>query len=311
MIYLKLENEMDNFLRDKKLPRSLKKIVFKSKCRNGKFLIRKSGIYECIIIPEINEKILKKLKILSEIRCWKNICISEDLRNNEKFLDFAKSGSLKIMDGRWLFKNLADKVMEYIFDYRNQKIENQEISILCNKIDEVIVEKIKEISSMVKVCNILTNNIKQYKKLEENLYKTNGIILNISNNYKKVLLKSSLILNFDFLSNDLEKCVYAKDSYIVNFEKNMDISKKYWDGKNISFYEIQMPKKFCEQKKFFEGFNDSILYESFIYKKTSYRNIKKEVIDDDIKINYLIDSNGNNVKKPDLNLEKTLDKITI
>lgn len=302
---------MDKFLKDKNLPRSVKKIVFKSKCRNGKFLIRKNGNVECIVLPEVNEKILKKLKILADIRCWKNVCVCNELMKNEKFLNFAKTNNLKIMDGRWIFKNIADKVVEYVISYRNQNIENQEIAILCNNIDETILEKIKEISLKVKVCNILTNNIRQYKKIEENIYQTNGIILNISNNYKKLLLKSSLILNFDFSESDLEKCVFAKDSYIVNFLENIDISKKYWNGKNICFFEINMPEKYIELTNDFKGFNESILYESFIYKKTSYRNIKKEIIDDDVKINCLLDINKNKIKKPDLNLEKTLDKITI
>ena len=60
-----------------------------------------------------------------------------------------------------------------------------------------------------------------------------------------------------------------------------------------------------------EGFNSSILYESFIYKKTNYRNIKKELLEDDAKILYLKDCNGKIMTNPNFNLPKTLDKITI
>ncbi len=312
MIYIKLENDMDKFMSNFNVPKSMKKFIFKAKCRKGKFSLQKIDDMECIVVPEINDRMLRKLKILANIRCWKNICVSDNLMENPDFLTFASQNSLKVMDGRWLFRYMANQAVEYITEVKHEKLENKEISILCNKLDDTMMEKIKEICLKVKVCNILTNQMKQFQKMEEEIYHTNGVILNISSNYKKALLKSSLIINFDFSKRDLEKkCMFAKDSILINLKENIAISKKYWEGKNITFFKIDMPTKYLEYTEKFEGFDSSILYESFIYKNTSYKNIKKELTEDNAQILYLLDVNGEKIENLDVNLPKTLDKIVI
>lgn len=312
VIYIKLEEDMDKFMSHFNVPRSLKKLMFKAKCRNGKFALEKIDDMECLVVPEINERMLKKLKILADIRCWKNICVSNRLLENPDFLTFASTSSLKVMDGRWLFKNIIDQVVEFIAETKHEKLENKEISILCNKLDDTMMEKIKELCVKVKVCNILTSQMKQFQKMEQEIYRNHGVILNISSNYKKALLKSSMIINFDFSKKDLEKkCMFAKDSILINVKEDVAISKKYWEGKNITFFEMDLPEKYETYKEQLEGFDSSILYESLIYKNTNYRNIKKELAEDDAKILCLLDVNGEKMKNLEANLPKTLDKIVI
>ena len=312
MVYIKLENNMDKFLEKyQNFPKSMRKIIFKSKCRNGKFISQKIDGMDYIILPEVNKNVLKRLSLLANIRCWKNICISNNLMNDKNFCEFLKENSLNLIDGKWLYKNIVDKIAEYILDINNEKMENQEISILCNKLDENILFKIKEMAQKSKICNILTNNIKQFKKLENELFKSNGIVLNISTNFKKTLLKSSIIINFDFTDNYIERCIFSKNAYIINIDKNIKIDKKYWNGKAINSYETNMPNKYLKYKEIFDGFDNFILYESFIYKHTNYMNIKKEIEEDNVKIVNLIDSNNNIMKKTNANLVKRLDKISI
>ena len=203
------------------------------------------------------------------------------------------------------------QVLEYAVEAKNEILANQEIGILCNKLDDTIFEKIKEISSKVKVCNILTNNLKQYQKLEEELYQTNGIVLNSSNNYKKAVTKSGIIINFDFADKDLEKCIFPKNAQIINIRQNIKINKKDFSGKNIIFFKVNLPEKYLEYAQNLEGFNNTALYESFIYKNTNYRNIKKEIICDGVKVECLQDSDGNLLKIDKGNFVKTLDKIPI
>lgn len=312
MVYIKLEEDMDKFLtKHQNLPKAIRKMSFQSKCRNGKFKIEKIGDMDYLILPALNGKILSKLKHLANIRCWKNVCVSDNLRKEKEFRKFAKENSLKIMDGKWLFKNLVDQVVEYIVDAKNEPLANQEIAILCHHLDETILEKIKEICVKVKVCNVLTNHPKQFQKLEEEIYQTSGIVLNLSNNYKRAAMKSSMIINFDFSKKDLEMCVFPKNAYIIQVGKKIEIDKKELESRNIVFYGIDMPEKYVEYQKILDGFHESILYESFIYKHTSYRNIKKELFEDDARILYLEDFNHKKLKNPNLILPKTLDKIPI
>ena len=310
MIYIKLEENMDKFMaKYKNLPRSMMKIIFSSMCKNGKFRIEKIDDLECIVLPTINDKIFKKLHGFSNIRCLKNVCLSENLKNDTRLRDFAKENNWNIIDGKWLFKYMSDEIFEYCVNIKNEMFSNQEITILCNKLDSVVVEKISEISKRVRVCNILTNNMKQYRKLEEKIYQTNGIILNVSNNYKKTAIKSSTVINFDFLEHDFDKCIFNKNAYIINMIS--DRKDKLISGRNIVDYEIDMPDKYRKYQRSMIEFNSNILYESFIYKNTSYMNIKKELEADDAKVLYLIDYSGKILKKHNLNFPKTLDKIVI
>jgi len=312
VVYIKLENNMDKYMvKYQNLPRAIKKISFKSKCKNGKFKIEKFENKDCITLLELNDRVLKKLKNIAQIRCWKNICVSENLINNDKFIEFAHNNSLRVMNGRWLLKNMVNEIVEYIVDIKKEIIENQEITIFCNKLDEIIIQKIKEICVKVKICNILSENIKQYHKLEEEIYQTNGIILNVSNNYKRSAVKSNIIINFDFTSKDLEKCILPKNGYIINTNKDIKIDKKEFGGKNIVDFQIEMSEKYLEYQEKFEGFDINKIYESIIYKKTNPKNITNEIIKDNVKILYLQDVNGKIIKNPSLNLAKTLDKITI
>lgn len=313
MVYIKLEENMDKFMRNKYegFPNSLKKMIFKSKCRNGKFLLEKVEGMDYIILPEWNDKALKKLKTMAQIRCWKNICVSDNLRENKQFMRFANENSFNIMDGKWLFKIMVDQIVAFIVELKNETLESQTVSILCHSLDGTIVEKIKEICQKVKICNILTRNIKQFQKLEEEIYQANGIILNVSNNYKRAVAKSNIIINFDFLSKDLEKCIFSKNAYMINIDKNVTMDKRDFMGKNIVFFETNMPEKYAGYQQTFEDFNATILYESFIYKRTNYQNIKNEILEDDIKILYLEEENQKKVKKETLNLQKKLDKIRI
>ena len=312
MVYIKLEDDEDKFMsRYPNIPKSMARLLFKAKCRKGKFEIKNVQNRECIVLPIVNDKVLKKLEFFANIRCLRNVCVSDNLRWNDDFMRFAQKQNLNIMDGKWLFKNMMEQVVDYVADMREEPLGMQEVAILCHHLDETIAEKIKDISAKVKVCNILTQNSKQFQKLEEQIYQENGIVLNVSTNYKRAVMKSGLVVNFDVEGKDLEKCVFSKKAFLISLNQNEEIQKKDWLGRNIAFFAVDMPAKYAECQEDFAGFHGSILYESLIYKKTSPRNIKKELMEDDVRILYLLDSNYKVIKNPNLILPKTLDKITI
>ena len=126
MIYMKLEENEDKYLsRHPNFPRSMAKLLFKAKCRKGKFEIQKIENRECIVLPTVNDKILKKLAFLGNIRCWNNVCVSDNLRWNEEFMKFAQKQNWKIMDGKWLFKNMMDQVVDYVADMREEPLSTR------------------------------------------------------------------------------------------------------------------------------------------------------------------------------------------
>lgn len=257
-------------------------------------------------IPNLKEKTLEKISKYMKQNCIGRVCLSNELLDNEKFMMFMEKENIKVFDGKWLFKHLLIKTLEYIVSSKKERIESQEVSILTNNINEIIAYNIKEISSRVKVFNIITEKDSKFKKIEKEIYKENGIILNINNNYKKSLIKSDIILNFDFSEEEINKYSLPKKACIINLNGKIKINSKSFEGININFYEILLPTKYLRNLVEFKNFDSSILYESFIYKNTSPVNISKEIDYDNINIKFLNGIKGKIRKNEYLNLSKKI-----
>ena len=101
-----------------------------------------------------------------------------------------------------------------------------------------ILENIKEIVKEYKKINIVTNHIEKFKKIEKQILEKEGIMLVISNNRRKSLLKSKIILNIDFPTELINKYQIYEEAIIVNLKGNVKIEKKRFNGININDYEI-------------------------------------------------------------------------
>ena len=120
------------------------------------------------------------------------------------------------------------------------KKEETTISILINKLEtDYMLEYIKQISSEYKVINIVTNNVKEFNKIEEIIFKTEDVMINITNNKKKGLMRSQIILNVDFKTELLNQYNIPEKAILINLPGNIQIKKKRFNGININDYEIK------------------------------------------------------------------------
>lgn len=142
------------------------------------------------------------------------------------------------------------------------------------------------VAQNIKRVNIVTNHISKFKKMEEYLYNESGIILNISNNKYKSLLNSELIINMDFPQELINKYEIYDKAVIVNILNRVEIKTKRFNGINVTYYSIYMPKKYK-----INGFDNQIVYESEIY-KYGYKQARNCIIKDKIKIKKLVGING-------------------
>lgn len=296
MIYIRLSNKdiIENSIKNKFLNRL-------SKIRVDEFEGK-----QLIEIKDLKNKTLNKLSKYLELNCINRICISDNLFKSDIFLEFIKNENIKYFDGRWLFKHLMLDSVEYICSCKKEKLEYQEISILSNSLDWSLVYNIKNLATSVRILNIITNHENKFRKIEKELYEEKGIILNISSNYKKSLIKSDIIFNIDFLEEELNKYVLPKKACIININNETKILSKAFEGINANFYEINMPRKYLDKILFFKGFNSSILYESFIYKNTMPENIVRELNEDNLTISFLEGINGKIRKTEYLKLSKKI-----
>lgn len=207
IVYIEKARSMEEVLSkwQKKLPLSMKRRIIKNKIyfqKQGENVECKVFFYDGIkdkVLEHIGET-LKKTIVVNE---YKNVVISNELKKNAIIMD--KLQDLNILNGRWLFNYLIYDVVNYILLKINKEIENTEISILVNKTTDSNIQNILNIAQNAKILNIVTENIAVFKQIEEKLYEEQGIMIRVTNNKKRSLLKSDVIINFDFSEEELTK----------------------------------------------------------------------------------------------------------
>ena len=246
-----------------------------------------------IILPitkEIGNKKIEKLaqktrKAIQKYSNSKKIVLSKEMYNEQIYLNYLNTYGLEIQDGRWLFEILLPDTVEYIID--KKKIEKTNISIMI-----IELENIKILAKKYKNINIVTNHIEKFRKLEKQLDENEGIIITITNNKKKSLMKSQIILNIDFPQELINKYNIYDDAVIVNLKGNIKINKKRFNGLNINNYEINFRFDKQNNKALNNKYYLKDLYQSELYKRQRISEIKKQIKNDKVVIKNLIINNG-------------------
>ena len=233
------------------------------------------------------KKIKKILKILNK-NSARNVILSKEVQKNEILINYLNSSNVKIFNGRWIEKYLAYEIVKYILIKKNIKKEETEIAILINQIDEVSTENIKLFAKEFKRVNVVTNHIEKLKNIEESIFDEFGIMITITNNKKKSLKNVKIILNMDFPNELINKFNIYDEAIILNLDGDVKINKKRFSGLNINNYEITFNDFPCLSEEFY--IRD--IFEAQIYKKTTFKNLRKEIKEKEVNIEQLIGLNG-------------------
>ncbi len=242
-----------------------------------------------------NEKTMNNLeklayktnKILAKTNS-KKLVLSKNIKKQKQYVNYLYAYDYDIVDGVWLFKILLPDVLEHIIKKKNLNKSNIQISILTNNISELEIINIKNIVKNYKKVNIVTFHIEKLKKLEQEILREDGIVMNIGNNKKKGLSKTKIILNLDFPQEVLNKYNINDEAIIVNFEGGINIEKKRFNGININDYEIKVLNSneidFSKTTKF--ALKD--IYEAEQYKTQPIKQVIEKIRNDDVQIDKLI-----------------------
>ena len=255
-------------------------------------------VKENTIILPINEKMtenkieklaMKTYKKITKISNSKKIVLSKEMKEEEKYINYLNTYGMEISEGRWLFEILLTDIVKYITE--KQKIEKVNISILINDLTDIEFNNIKILAQKYNMINIVTNHIEKFRKLENQL-KEEGIIITITNNKKKSLMKSNIIVNVDFPKELLNKYSLNENACIINLKKIVKITQKRFNGLTVNDYEIVFRNDVCD-KKFFNGkYEIKDLYEAGMYKKSPFIELREKIKKDGVKINKLFLNNG-------------------
>ena len=247
-----------------------------------------------IILPVSSKEIIdnrkantlvKRIKKILEKTDCKTVIVSKYLKGQEKFMELLNNYMINVIDGKWLFSVLSDRVLDYIVKKKNLKKEEVNVSFLVNKdYSDYLIENIKKVVNTYKSINIVTPNLGKFKKLERDILEKEGTMITVTNNKKKSLMRSKIILNFDFKTNEINKYNIPDDSIIVNFKGDVDINKKRFNGLNINDYEISYENSeefdYDKSRLYFQ----KDIYEAGIYKRQPYEFIEIKINRDKVEV---------------------------
>ncbi|MFR6021962.1 MAG: hypothetical protein ACLUHC_03405 [Clostridia bacterium] len=249
------------------------------------------------ITANTSEKQIEKLaqktkKIISKYSNSKKIVISKNLQEEITYINYLNSYGLDISDGRWLYEILATDIIKYIIEKKKIKKEETTISILINDLTEIELENIKILAENYKNLNIVTNHIEKFKKLEDK-FMENGIMITIVNNKKKSLMKSKIILNIDFPNELINKYMIKEDAIIINVPGKVKINRKRFNGLIVNNYEIDFRDDIKSEENLM-GYEFYLrdVYESRLYKKQTFSDIRNALKKDGVNIKKVYLSNS-------------------
>lgn len=209
-----------------------------------KVIIQKEKIIINRNMSRINIK--QKMKIVNKIRdtllkykC-KRIVLTEELKKDKEFNNLLATNNISIINGKWLFKMLIPEIVDDIVKKNNLKKEEIELIFTVNEKSRIVEEYIELFARELKRVGVVTNHLSQFKKVEDKLYNNNGILITVTNNKRKSLLKADVILNIDYPKEILNKFTLNDNAIIINIEGDMKILKKRFCGKLMNDYEIEV-----------------------------------------------------------------------
>lgn len=249
----------------------------------------------CIITDDQKriEKIAQKTKKIIEKKSnSKKIVLSKELQKEQLYINYLNTYGLKIQDGKWLFEILITDIIDYIIKQKDVKKEKMLISMLINDTTDIEIENIKLLARKYKNLNIVTNHIEKFKKLEDELLNKEGIMITITNNKKKSLLKSNIIYNVDFPEEIINKYAIKDDSIIINLRGKIKIKKKRFNGILINNYEIDLREDKKDEKMLSKKYYLRDIYQSELYQKQGFKNLRDQIKKDNVKITKVYLANG-------------------
>ena len=221
-----------------------------------------------------------------------NVVLSKELCENRDLINAINSSGIDIFDGRWLEKYLVFEILDYVIKQIGLKKEEIEFAITTNEITDISIEIIRTLATQYRRLTVVTNHIEKLKKIEKEIYEKHGVLIVISNNQKKSLLRPRIILNLDFNKEVLNRYKINETAVIINIEGDMKIKSKRFNGININDYEIEVGREEIIWRENCNKFKAKDLLEAKLYMKDTFYNIKRKIAKNKVSIKEVIGENG-------------------
>lgn len=195
---------------------------------------------ECKIPPTTsNIKRMKKIGSKLKKKKIEQVVLSRKIKNGKEFIEILNNYDITIFDGKWFMQYLLKDIIDYV--KQKMRITNDdEISILANDLNNEVKQNIKKFANTYKKIRVVTNHLEKFEELEKEMCEENGTSIIITNNRRKALAKSVLIINFDFVQETINQYNIAENAIIINLNDKIKINKKRFCGIIITDYEVEI-----------------------------------------------------------------------
>lgn len=300
IIYLKKVDSYEDVIKsENKIMNFIKKGIFLYK--NMFNIVTKKYIEEKEIwILPFQEKIsVKKLERIIKKQKEKlenNIVIPSNYLIKNQIQEILKKYEINFLKEEKVKKILAYEMIQYIYKLQNKKINHEDITLLVNEKSPINLNIIKELALKCKRIKIVSKNLYEFRKLEEELYDKYGIAIQFSNSHQKSLANSGIIINLDFSEIDINEYTINQKAIIVNTSEVIKIKSRLFDGIVINSCRIKLGKKLKQifhKSKLLHKYDNLILYGSILEnRRLDKLDIEEMIKEDGIQIQCLIGNNG-------------------
>lgn len=217
-----------------RLKRKIRKIFLKVKVENIQndvmVLIPKYRNYGYILTKILSYKIHR-------IIMYKKI---KELVFEEK-LDFIKKDFEQycLSTGKLVMKMNIMQIFRYIFNANNSNSNLENVYLLVNEYSKQNLYIINELIESFKTVNIITENLRSYRRLENRLFRE-GVLITVSNNKRKSLKNAKYVINMDFDKNRILMYNIGSKSIIINIADETIVLKNGFNGVLINDIEIKI-----------------------------------------------------------------------
>lgn len=257
------------------------------------------------------KKCIPKVKRLMKKYHVQQIVLAEELRTNEMFLQEFQSNrkveeQVHILDGTGMMPYLVKDIVEFISQKQGRTPELEDLYLLIKKEDYSYKDNIVFLAQHFKTVNIVTTSLKAYQKFAKQLEEKQDIIVTVTNNKKKSLKRARWIINFDLMTQEIQKYTINRNATIIYLNKQGIYEQNNFEGLHICQAGIDVSqeiKGFFEKQHLLNQCSLTILYESTIEKGKSFRKVIEGIQKDKVKVKRLYGRRGILAEKEYANIE--------
>lgn len=246
------------------------------------------------------KKCIPKVKRLMKKYHVHQMVLAEELRKNEAFLqEFQNNRKVEekvhILDGTEMMPYLIKDIVEYVSQKQGKTPELEDIYLLIKNEDYRYKDNIIFLAQHFKTVNIVTTSLKAYQKFAKQLEEKQDIIVTVTNNKKKSLKRAKWIINFDLQTEEIKKYTINRTASIIYLNKKGLYEENNFEGLHICRAGIdtsQEIKDFFEKEHLLKQCSLTILYESTIDTKQSFKKVIEGLQKDKIRVKKLYGRRG-------------------